>query len=349
MVEGTLALLPNREVEAPSEEELGEDDRLDTFLTKEVILQLAAKERIPYVKAMRVFPSWWDPTLLAIQVCHEENDGESEPQCMIVTGPTGAGKSTLVRSYRDMFPEEVIEVDGEIMYARRVLYVSTPSPARIGDLETVILKLCGDPIPWKGTVGEKRMRIKRLFKKLHVELLIVDEIQHFIHKDGHRKVLLTVTDWFKDLIKDTGVACVFVGLPEGEEVLKANLQLGRLFGDPYTITPFKWDLSHHETVYEFMALLQDIEDMLPFKEPSNLSYPELAQKCYLACGGIFGLLMKLIKSAAIQALRTGKEQLDDELLAAAFNKKLAGDRRGIKNPFVTTPPTSGSKLTKGAA
>lgn len=328
-----LELLPSKGADATTEE-LVEGESIDVGLTKEDILKLPAKERIPYVKGLRVFPNWWEPTLQHIQVCHEENDGESEPQCMIITGPTGAGKSTLARSYWAMFPEEELEEDGEIIHMRRVIYVSTPSPARISDLETVILEALGDPIPWKGTLGEKRMRIKRLLKKLGVELIFVDEIQHFIHKDGRHKVLLTVTDWFKDLIKDTGVACVFVGLPEAEEVLKANLQLGRLFGDPYTISPFEWNLSRPGTVQEFRVLLQDIEDMLPLRKPSNLSEFEMARKCFEACGGIFGFLMKLIRSAAIQALRTGKECLDEPLLAAAFNKKLAGERRKVKNPFL---------------
>ncbi|HEY0070340.1 MAG TPA: TniB family NTP-binding protein, partial [Chloroflexia bacterium] len=302
---------------------------------RDQILALDGRERIPYVKALRVFPTWWEPTLAAMQECHEENDGESEPQCMIVTGPTGAGKSTLVKSYRDKYPPKDVEVEDEIWAIQRAVYVSTPSPARIMDLAARVLEALGDPTPWKGTLGEKRAQIKALFKKCRVEILIVDELQHFINKDGKRKVLLTVSDWFKDLIKDTGVACVFVGLPEAEDVLLANPQLARLFGDPYAITPFKWDIKEPETIQEFRTLLQDIEALLPLTEPSNLSVPDTAHLCYQACGGVLGLLMKLIRSAAIQALKTDKEHLDYALLAWAYNKKLAGERRGVKNPFAS--------------
>jgi type II secretory pathway predicted ATPase ExeA len=315
--------------------ELLPHEKVETSLTRAEIMALLPRERIPYVKALRVFPSWWESTLAAIEECHAENDGESEPQCMIVTGPTGAGKSTLVKSYGDRYPQEEVEEDGEIFYIQRVVYVSTPSPARITELAGRILESMGDPLAWhRDTLGERRARIKEVFGKCGVEMLIVDELQHFINRDGKRKVLLTVTDWFKDLIKETGVACVFVGLPEAEEVLKANPQLARLFGDPYTIAPFEWDEKRPATILEFRTLLQDIEAMLPLKEASDLSAPETAYRCYQACGGVFGLLMKLIRSAAIQALKTGKAQLDYSLLAWAFNKKLAGERRGVANPFV---------------
>jgi type II secretory pathway predicted ATPase ExeA len=343
-----LVLLPDRGAEAtkgneaakasePDPDKLSAEDKVQVTLTRAQIMVLPGRERIPYVKALRVFPAWWNPTLEAIKECHEENDGESEPQCMIVTGPTGAGKSTLVKSYRDRYPQEEVEVeeDGEIFNIQRVVYVSTPSPARITELAGRILESMGDPLAWhRDTLGERRARIKELFGKCGVEMLIVDELQHFINRDGKRKVLLTVTDWFKDLIKETGVACVFVGLPEAEEVLKANPQLARLFGDPYTIAPFEWDEKRPATILEFRTLLHDIEAMLPLKEASYLSATELAYNCYQACGGVFGLLMKLIRSAAIQALKTGKEQLDYPLLAWAFNKKLAGERRGVANPFV---------------
>lgn len=341
-----LVLLPDQGAEAtkgneaakagePDPDELSAEDKVEVALTRAQIMVLPGRERIPYVKALRVFPDWWEPTLAAIEECHEENDGESEPQCMIVTGPTGAGKSTLVKSYQARYPLEEVEEDGEIFDIQRVVYVSTPSPARITELAGRILESMGDPLAWKkDTLGGRGARIRELFRKCGVEMLIVDELQHFINRDGKRKVLETVTDWFKDLIKGTGIACVFVGLPEAEAVLKANPQLARLFGDPYTIVPFEWDIKRPATILEFRTLLQDIEAMLPLREASYLSASETAYRCYEACGGIFGLLMKLIRSAAIQALKTGKEQLDYPLLARAFNKKLAGERRGVENPFV---------------
>jgi len=42
-------------------------------------------------------------------------------------------------------------------------------------------------------------------------LLILDEVQHFRDRDS-RRVLENARNWLKTLIKETGVACVLVGL-----------------------------------------------------------------------------------------------------------------------------------------
>jgi len=58
-----------------------------------------------------------------------------------------------------------------------------------------------------------------------VELLILDEVQHFRDRDS-RRVLENASNWLKTLIKETGVACVLVGLQgEAEEVVRLNPQL----------------------------------------------------------------------------------------------------------------------------
>jgi hypothetical protein len=145
-------------------------------------------------------------------------------------------------------------------------------------------------------------------------------------------------------VKETKVACVLVGLEgEAEQVVDANLQLARLFGDPYILAPFTWDEGCPETIQEFRTFLSQLERLLPLNEPSHLADRETSWRCFVACEGIIGYLMALIRRATYLALTQGRERLDHVLLAQAFTQRLAGARRGIPNPFIGDLPVRGRR------
>ena len=169
--------------------------------------------------------------------------------------------------------------------------------------------------------------------------LILDELQHFVDRDS-QKVLQTVSNWLKTLVKETKVACVLVGLEgEAEQVVDANPQLARLFGDPFVLAPFTWDEGCPATIQDFRTFLSQLERLLPLNEPSHLADRETAWRCFVACEGIIGYLMALIRRATYLALSQGNERLDHVLLAQAFTQRLAGLRRSIPNPFTGDLPT----------
>ena len=63
-----------------------------------------------------------------------------------------------------------------------------------------------------------------------MRLIILDEFQHFVDKDSWR-VLKNVSDWLKNLIDETEVPIVLIGMPYAVEILDApgNEQLQRRF------------------------------------------------------------------------------------------------------------------------
>jgi hypothetical protein len=203
---------------------------------------------------------------------------------------------------------------------------------------TTMLNALGDPRAGQGTTGGMSYRLMSYIQDCGVELLILDELQHFVDRDS-LKVLKTVSTWLKTVIKETRVACVLVGLEgEAECVVDTDDQLGRLFGDPLVLSPFTWNEAEEETVREFRDLLAQIEAGLPLREPSNLASPELAWRCFVASDGLISYLMALIRRAAFLALEQGLEHLDQPLLARAFDQRLAGGRRHLPNPFLGDLP-----------
>jgi len=299
--------------------------------THEEICQLPHAERMLYVKQMRVRYPLWEKILREIGKRHQMREIAAEPQCMLLVGPTGAGKTTLAASYARKYP--AIFTDTVIL--RPVVMATTPSTASVPNLMITLLRALGDPGAARGTIGAKEDRLEMFFKeKCRVELLILDELQHFVDRDSQR-ILLNASNWLKTFIKETKVSCILVGLQnDAEEVVDSNPQLARLFGDPYVLAPFEWDETKSDATKEvFRDLLRELEGLLPLKEPSHLADYETALRCFAACGGAVSYLMELVRSAIYLALEQERESLDYGLLSQAFTERLAPVRRGIPNPF----------------
>lgn len=293
------------------------------------------REHLSRLSSIRITYPRWQRIVDEIGRCHEMYGIAAEPQCLLLVGPTGAGKSTLAASYAQRFPPLVSETG----IGRPVVRATIPAPATIKSLATTLLAALGDPRAAYGTIGSMTYRLIHFFHDCGVELLILDEVQHFRDRDNH-KVLENASNWLKTLIKETGVSCVLVGLQgEAEEVVRLNRQLARLFGDPQVLLPFTWEEDDPETVQEFRTFLGLLEGVLPLVEPSGLAEYATARRLYVASEGIVAYLMELVRRATYLAVTQSHERLDDALLATAFDQRLAGVRRGIANPFAEGAPT----------
>jgi hypothetical protein len=111
------------------------------------------------------------------------------------------------------------------------------------------------------------------------------------------------------------------------------------------LRPFTWDESAPETVQEFRTFLGLLEGVLPLAAPSGLAEYATAQRLYLASEGIVAYLMELVRRATYLAVAQGRDHLDTALLAAAFDQRLAGVRRGIANPFAADVPPGATRVS----
>ncbi|HEY9152285.1 MAG TPA: TniB family NTP-binding protein, partial [Anaerolineales bacterium] len=207
----------------------------------------------------------------------------------------------------------------------------------------------GDPRYASGTIRTRMMRAEELIKQCESQMALIDELQHVVDRENKR-VLQTVSDAIKNLIKLGHLACVLCGLQgEAEQVVDSNPQLARLFGDPVVLEPFTWDDSRPETVKEFRTLLEKVETILPIRDPSNLYKEEMAWRIFIATDGLMGYLMRLVRESTLMALDRGQESLDINLLAEVFDGQMAKARRGLQNPFLGKLPAYHSPSWRGKA
>jgi hypothetical protein len=289
---------------------------------------LSKQERIALIYRIRI----WYPRMKRIYEeivrAYEMNPLSPEPECLAILGRSRTGKTTLVDSFCSQYPRSL----GTEKTHVPVLKAVVPAKASMGNMLTSLLAALGDPVAGRGSMGMKSHRLQNLIGDCAVRMLILDEANHFVDRDSER-VLHDVSNSMKSLVKDHNLACVLVGLPYTEEVLKVNEQFGSLFADPYLLEPFQWDEAAPETVTEFRLFLQEVEQQLPLKSRNCLVSKELAWRCFVATQGKVGYLMRLLRRAAEEAVRREESSLSQALLYEAFERSLSGQRMGLMNPF----------------
>ncbi len=269
-----------------------------------------------------------------IDFCRTYSKIAAEPECMLITGQQGAGKTTLIDWYAGEF--EIRELPEKRVIP--ILVVTVPSPATVKGLATEMLEAIGDPAADQGTVSTITLRLRKFLTDCGVELIILDEFQHFDDRNS-KGVLKTISDWLKNLLNKTKVPIVLVGMPGCESVLdaKGNEQLKRRFSNRERIEPFRWQGPNE--IQEFRQLLKKIDDELPLLQDSHLADSTTAFLIHTATDGVITYVMKLLREAARMAIERGFELIDLSLLAQAYELRLAKEFPKRPNPFLPPPKT----------
>lgn len=273
--------------------------------------------------------------------CHQHAKLATEPEGMLLEGPTGMGKTTLCKYYSQGF-QRVVTKNGVVV---PVLAARVQVPASPKSLVTVLLKSLGDPLPDKGTTVSQTLRLKEMMEECGTELVILDEFQHFIDRDS-KKVLKTISDWLKNLMDDTKKPIILIGMPYSHTILDAqgNEQLQRRFSVRIKLEPFDW--LKPDDRKDFRRFLRIVDEKLPFNEWSNLSDTNMAFRFYLASGGVVSKVMKLIRRAAVISLDLAREKLDLDTLSLAYEDCLAANVPEKGNPFDDCSSALKPKTTK---
>lgn len=263
----------------------------------------------------------------AIQRCHEMGRyALEEPSCLLITGVSGCGKSTIRKEYAKQYPSRRLVDRTKII----VLQLELPSQPTIKNVAERILIELGDPFPEKGSAEGKTARIIKLFRECGVELVFLDEFQHFIDHAG-KKIEYRVADWLKHLINSTKVPFVLMGLPRCEKILEINEQLRRRFTPRVELMPF--DFLNKNARINFASLLKSLEKNLPFSGASVLTDKNIVRLMYYATYGLIDYVMKLISEAIFIALKEGRKSICQRTLEHAFRKAIWTKAPDDKNPF----------------
>jgi type II secretory pathway predicted ATPase ExeA len=249
-----------------------------------------------------------------------------EPNCLLITGESGCGKSTLRRTYVNQYPR--LEVEDRTLIP--VLHLELPSQPTVKNVAERLLIQLGDPFAEKGSAEGKTARIVTLMKECGVELVVLDEFQHFVDRSSE-KVEYKVADWLKSVINDSKVPFVLMGLPRCHRILEVNEQLRRRFLPRVSLHRFRIDIQEERR--QFFTVLKNLEKSLPLQSPSALCEKTVVPRIYYATHGVIDHTMKLISESLNIALSEHRPTIDQDILRRAFERVIWAEARDQDNPF----------------
>lgn len=250
---------------------------------------------------------------------------------LLITAPSGAGKTTLLTNYAEKFP---IGKEPQKTHIP-VLHVVVPSSPTAKSFAESILLALGDPLARRGSAEEKTFRIYKLLKACEVEILLIDESQHFYYT--HTAVeFRRLSDWLKNMISISGLAVVMFGLEETEMVMFSNEQLARRFSTRIHISPF--NLNDEEDFKEFRAVLKAFQQLLPIPVEEPLYGANIARRFLVASNGLLDYVRKILEGSVVVASRAGLRSLDLTTYAAAFRNNVWPQVPDRRNPFHPESP-----------
>ncbi|MFM0258056.1 TniB family NTP-binding protein [Paraburkholderia sediminicola] len=266
--------------------------------------------------------------ITAIRRCHRMGRfGLEEPGCLLITGVSGSGKSTLRKEYAKHYPPRETDEGTEI----RVLHLELPAQPTIKNVAERILLDMGDPLFARGSAEAMTERIVTLFKNCGVQLVILDEFQHFIDHSSE-KIETKVADWLKYLINITKVPFVLMGLSRCRRILQTNEQLRRRFSRQISLEPFSIRSTRARRVFE--VLVHSFWKSLPVPPADGLvGDARVIEAIHFATFGLMGYVTTLTSVAVQIALDEEKTTFDLDLLGRAFVEGIWPDAKETQNPF----------------
>ncbi|MEN8502087.1 MULTISPECIES: TniB family NTP-binding protein [Paraburkholderia] len=253
--------------------------------------------------------------------------GLEEPGCLLITGVSGSGKSTLRKEYARHHPRRETE-DGTII---PVLHLELPARPTIKNVAERILLALGDPLFARGTAVAMTERIVILFKNCQLELVILDEFQHFIDHSSE-KIETTVADWLKSLVNATKVPFVLMGLRRCRRILQSNEQLRRRFARQISLEPFSIVDKRSRRIFD--GLLRTIFGSLPVPSvPELTSGGANVEQMHYATFGLIGYVMTLLAASVEIVIEEKRAAIDRDVLGKAFSAAIWPEGQGRLNPF----------------
>jgi len=243
-----------------------------------------------------------------------------QPSCTLVMGLSGVGKTSLREHFERKYPRSIYrdnEKEQDIVPILSTILTDDKNPkAAPGKM----LRDLGDELEGKfGTRSELGDRFILQIKELNTEVIFIDEFQHAFEGGGENKKG-SAANWIKTLINLGKRPVVLFGLPWCKEIIDRSSELKNRFDYIHLLDEYDRD---DKSFPEWLSLLNEIDEQLPFDESSNLNEPDFALRLLILTGGNLSRLMKkIIKPAARKAVMANESNIGHHRLLAAAKKHL---------------------------
>ncbi|WP_337165331.1 TniB family NTP-binding protein [Vibrio fluvialis] len=262
------------------------------------------EDRIRYIRSPR-----WIGHSKAKEIIGKLEDLQSYPKRhrmpnMLIIGESNTGKTMIAERFIDMNPSYE-RGDGEGIVIP-VLYIQSPPVPSESRLYNNILDKLFAPYRPSDSADKKCFQVIQLMKHCNVNMLMIDEIHSLLAGSLEKqRVFLSV---LRNLGNELKIPIVGLGTRDALRAVKTEPQLENRFKP--ALLP-RWEYGT-----DYRRLLASFECMFPLEKPSGLADRQIAMKLLSMSEGLLGELSELLSEASVYAIKSGKEQIDLELLSS---------------------------------
>lgn len=216
---------------------------------------------------------------------------------LLIVGESNNGKTTLVQHFAEAH-EGYVDDNDEPVKPVVVAQASTDEK----DIYRSVLDRLAAPIKYTATASALRYQAIHMLRYCHTKMLIIDEIHSLLAQPPmkQRQAMNAV----KFMCNELRIPVVGVGTSEAVQVLHTDPQHASRFD--VAKLPV-WPLNK-----AFQQLLVSFELHLPLRKPSHIH--RTAGPVHSICGGNIGDLHRLLTDCAIQAIKSGSEQITMDII-----------------------------------
>lgn len=254
-------------------------------------------------------------------------DGDRAKGAVALDAFPGLGKTTAVLAFAKHFHLREITAGGAYTHDGHerwpVCRVGLTGNTGMRDFNRAMLEFFAHPGTGRGTAADFARRALDCVLSCQVRLLIVDDL-HFLR--WRAKTGIEISNHFKYIANEFPVTLLFIGVglaerglfSEGDSYADAILaQTGRRT-TALSMDPFAVGNERGRREWRQMLLAIERHVVLANSHPGMLA-DELSDYLFVRSTGHIGSLMTLINRGCQRAVRTGSEQLNEELLNSVKN------------------------------
>ncbi|WP_322621184.1 TniB family NTP-binding protein [Streptomyces acidicola] len=284
---------------------MNEDGDLSHLLpAAQQIARLPDAERLRYVRADRWigYPRAAE-ALERLETLLAWPSKQRMPNLLLI-GPTNNGKSMIVEKFRRTHPP-ISHPDREEI---PVLAMQMPSDPTVIRFYTALLAALGAPLRVRyNRLADVEQLTLRLLRSAGVRMLVIDELHNVLGGRGDRR--REFLNLLRFLGNELRIPLVGVGTRDAYPAIRSDDQLENRFA-PLTLP--RW-----ETDTEACSLLASFAAAFPLRRPSPIGAPEMAGYLLTRSEGTIGELAHLLTDAALAAITSCEEAINQRTLLLA--------------------------------
>lgn len=267
------------------------------------VARLPAEERVRHVRADRwIGYSRATAALERLETLYAWPGKQRMPNLLLL-GPTNNGKSMIIEKFRRLHPP-TSHSDREQM---PVLAVQMPSDPSVIRFYVALQAAMGAPLRPRQRLADLEQATLRLLRVVGVRVLVIDELHNVLagRADTRREFLNLI----RFLGNELRISLVGVGTREAYLAIRSDDQLENRF-EPFTLP--RWEPNE-----EARSLLASFAAAFPLRRHSTIATEDMARYLLSRSEGTIGELTHLLTDAAVAAIESGEESINQRTLLMA--------------------------------